>query len=82
MDFEPVVKADLLAALLLRLFPDTSDTDSVQSQPSTSNTFDIQVDGYEAHFPQHLKEVGISHDNDLTRLQRKQRQDTSVDFDT
>ena len=35
-DFEPVAKADLLAALLLRLFRDTSDSDSAQSQPSSS----------------------------------------------
>ena len=35
-EFEPVAKADLLAALLLRLFRDTIDTDSVESQPSSS----------------------------------------------
>ena len=36
-DFEPIAKADLLAALLLRLFH-TSDTDSVESQPSSSRS--------------------------------------------
>ena len=35
-EIKPEAKADLLAALLLRLFRDTSDTDSVQSQPSSS----------------------------------------------
>ena len=34
-EFEPVAKPDLLAALLLRLFRDTSDSDSVQLQPSS-----------------------------------------------
>ena len=37
-DFEPVAKADLLAALLLRLFRDTNDSDSAQSQPSCSRS--------------------------------------------
>ena len=34
-EFEPVAK-DLLAALLLRLFRDTKDTDNVESQPISS----------------------------------------------
>ena len=37
-DFELIAKADLLAALLLRLFRDTSDTGSVESQPSSSRS--------------------------------------------
>jgi len=35
-DFEPVAKADLLAALLCRLLRGASDLDSAQSQPSSS----------------------------------------------
>ena len=30
----------------------------------------------------HLKEVNLRYDDDLTRLQQKQRQDMSADFDT
>ena len=30
----------------------------------------------------HLKEVGLRYDDDLTRLQQKQRQDLSEDFNT
>ncbi len=30
----------------------------------------------------HLKEVNLRYDYDLTRLQQKQRQDMSADFDT
>jgi hypothetical protein len=37
-DFEPVAKADLLAALLCRLLRGASDLDSAQSQPSSSTS--------------------------------------------
>ncbi len=37
-DFEPVAKADLLAALLHRLLRGASDLDSAQSQPSSSTS--------------------------------------------
>ena len=32
-------------------------------------------------YAKHLKEVGLRYDDDLTRLQQKQRQDMCTDFD-